>query len=313
MSNKLWLYGSAAVVFMAIGAVIGILGWQAARAGSGEPSETISAPTLDINAEPTYSQNQAVEFATQNAVLEAAVAALEATNEANVALAQESAAMAATQAAATEEATVPPSTATFTPSPEPTAVPPTEEPATADRILYRITQDESEARFNIDETLRGADVVVAGVTNEVAGDVIVNFGDPADSQVGTIRINVRTLATDDDFRNRALRSDILESARDEYEFADFVPTSLDGLPDSAAIGDTVEFQITGDLTLHGVTRSLTFDATVTLISEERIEGYASTTILYRDFNITVPQPPFVSFIAEEVVLEIDFVALAVNE
>ena len=69
----------------------------------------------------------------------------------------------------------------------------------------------------------------------------------------------------------------------------------------------------GDLDLHGVTRSLTFDATVTLVSEERIEGYASTTILYSDFNIVVPQPPPVSFIADEVVMEIEFVALAVEE
>lgn len=327
MSNKLWLYGVIAVVFMGIGAVVGILGWQAARAGSGEPSETISAPTLDINAEPTYSQTQAVEFATENAALEEAITALEATNEANVALAEDNAAtadaalvmaqeqadMAATQAAVTEEPTALPPTETAMPSPEPTAIPPTEEPASAERILYRIVQEESEARFNIDETLRGADITVVGVTNEVAGDVIVNFGNPSASQVGTIRINVRTLTTDNDFRNRALRSDILESAQDEFEFSDFVPTSLDGLPDSAAVGDMVEFQITGDLDLHGVTRSLTFDATVTLVSEERIEGYASTTILYSDFNIVVPQPPPVSFIDDEVVMEIEFVALAVDE
>jgi polyisoprenoid-binding protein YceI len=181
------------------------------------------------------------------------------------------------------------------------------------RVRYAITTEESEARFNMDETIGGEDIIVIGVTSEIAGEVIVDFDSPITSQVGMIRINVRTLETPNPFRNRALRSDILESAQDQYEFAEFTPTSLDGLPDSAAIGDVVDFQITGDLNLHGVTRSLTFDAQVTLVSEERIEGVASTTVLYQDFDIVVPMPPSVSFIGEEVLLEIDFVALAVEE
>ena len=131
--------------------------------------------------------------------------------------------------------------------------------------------------------------------------------------MGVIRINVRTLRTDQDFRNIALRSDILESARDEYEFAEFHPVSINSLPDTVAIGDDLVFQITGDLVVHGVTQAATFETNITLVAEDRIEGYATATILYSDFNISIPSVPRVADVSDEVILEIDFVATIVTD
>ncbi|MBT7074541.1 MAG: hypothetical protein HN922_06495, partial [Anaerolineae bacterium] len=59
------------------------------------------------------------------------------------------------------------------------------------RVRYAITTEESEARFNMDETIGGEDIIVIGVTSEIAGEVIVDFDSPITSQVGMIRINVR--------------------------------------------------------------------------------------------------------------------------
>src|SRR5690349_8061835 len=85
------------------------------------------------------------------------------------------------------------------------------------RSLLHISADESEVRFIIDETLLGNPKTVIGVTDQVAGDMLVDFANPAHSQLGAIRINARTLATDNEIRNRALRGQILQSERDEYE------------------------------------------------------------------------------------------------
>lgn len=182
----------------------------------------------------------------------------------------------------------------------------------AERGLFRITQDESEARFRIFESVLGEPFEVIGTTSQIAGDVIVNFTDPAASQVGEIAINVRTLRTDNEFRDQSIRGQILGT--NDNEFATFVPSTLVGL-DSApvAIGDTVEFQITGDLTVKETTRSVTFDASVTLADDERIEGFASVQILYQDFNISINPPPNIVGIEDELILELDFVALAVDE
>ncbi len=57
-----------------------------------------------------------------------------------------------------------------------------------------------------------------------------------------------------------------------------------------------------------VTRETTFDVTVSSITEGRLEGKATTTIRYADWDITIPQVPFVASVSDEVRLELDLVA-----
>ncbi len=179
-------------------------------------------------------------------------------------------------------------------------------------VLYRITPDESEVRFIIHEELLNTPATVVGRTDQVTGDIIADYSHPANSQVGTIRINARTLLTDNEFRNRALRNQILQSAQDAYEFITFTPTTLEGLPESVTPGEPFSFQITGDLTVRDVTRPVTFTATVTPVSEGRLEGTASAQVLRSDFGLTIPSVPGVANVTNDVTLEIDFVALAVE-
>jgi polyisoprenoid-binding protein YceI len=183
------------------------------------------------------------------------------------------------------------------------------EAPTAEGHLFRINREFSEVRFTIHEELFGSPKTVIGVTNELAGDIIVNMENAANSQVGEIRVNARTLATDDENRNRSLRNLILESSKDEFEFISFQPTELSGLPEGpVAIGDTVTFQLTGDLTVRHITNSVTFDVTVTLDSEERLEGSATTMTTRAAYELTIPTAPGVANVTDEVTLEIDFVA-----
>ena len=179
--------------------------------------------------------------------------------------------------------------------------------------LYRIVSDESEARYEIDEILRGEPFRVVGRTDQVAGDIILDFANTAASQVGVIRINVRTLATDEENRDRATRSRILQSAEDRYEFVDFTPTALEGLPDAVAVGDTAIFTIVGDLKIRDITAEERFAATVTVVAEDRLEGTAEATILRSTYDLAVATPPFVAEVGEEVLLGITFVATAVDQ
>ena len=185
--------------------------------------------------------------------------------------------------------------------------------ASGEAQVFRISQEESQASFTIDEVLNGADTTVVGATSEVAGDVKIDFNDPAASEVGQIRINARTLATDNSRRDGAISRFILQSGQEDNEFIEFLPTALDGLPDSASIGDAVEFQIVGDLTVSGTTQEVTFDATVDLTSADQISGSAQTTVMYADFNLSIPSVPQVASVADEVILGIEFVANRVAE
>ena len=142
--------------------------------------------------------------------------------------------------------------------------------------VFSIVAEESEVRFIIDEVLNGADFTVVGATDQVAGDISVNQGNPAASDIGVIRINARTLATDNGNRNRALRTFILKSGQDEYEFAEFEPQELTGLPQGVTLGEPFELQIVGELRIAGAVQELSFDASITLESAERLSGTAHT-------------------------------------
>ena len=222
----------------------------------------------------------------------------------------------ATQAPATAApATAAPATAapaTAAPQPEVTQAPAAAQP-TGDATLYRIVSEESEARYEIDEILRGEPFRVVGRTDQVAGDIILDFANAASSQIGVIRINVRTLMTDEERRDRATRSRILQSAEDAYEFVDFTPTALEGLPDTVSVGDTATFTIVGDLKIREITAEARFEATVNVVAEDRLEGTAEATVLRSTYDLIIPNVPFVADVSDEVLLGIEFVATAVAQ
>ena len=188
-----------------------------------------------------------------------------------------------------------------------TASSPPTVPATRTQI-FEISQEDSLASFEIDEVLRGSPFTAIGLTNQIAGQIAFDPNDLSDAQIGTISINARTFLTDNEFRNRALNNRILLTGI--YEFIEFVPTALNGLPDSVAIGETVEFEIVGQLTLLDTTKEETFAATVMFDSAETISGIATTTILRSNYDLQIPAVRAVASVEDEVTLTLEFVANA---
>jgi polyisoprenoid-binding protein YceI len=201
------------------------------------------------------------------------------------------------------------------------AADPTEEPAAegedtgaapaGGEQVFVIVPAESEVRFVIDEVLNGSPKTVVGVTSGVSGEIAVDFADTSTAQVRALSVDLTGLETDNGFRNRALHDAILQTGRAEFATATFVQTGISGLPQSVTVGQTYTFQITGDMTIHGVTKPLTFNATVTPVSETRLEGTASVSVLYADFDVRILRlPAQVASVEDTISLEIDFVAVA---
>jgi polyisoprenoid-binding protein YceI len=196
-----------------------------------------------------------------------------------------------------EPATIEP-TATSEPLPEP-----------GDLHTYELVPEASEVRFLIDEELLGSPKTVVGRTSEVTGEILLDLTNPQEVEVGTIQVNARDLATDDSFRNRALRRQILNSAQDDYQFITFIPTEIDGLnAQPAEIGETQIFSLTGDLQIRDITQSVTFEMIVVAISESELSGSGEAIVLRSDFDLQIPSVPGVANVSDEVRLEIDFTA-----
>lgn len=190
------------------------------------------------------------------------------------------------------------------------AVPTT--PATeAGTALTFVLAEGSQARFELDEELRGSPKHVVGTTPEVVGQVRFDPAAPAAAEFSDIVINARTFQTDSSNRDRAIRSGVvLDSGSDEFELITFRPASVDGLAGPLAVGDTVTFTVTGELSIKGVAQPTTFDVEATWLDENTLEGTAEAVVDRTDFGIGIPSVASVANVTEEVLIALDFVAVA---
>lgn len=182
-----------------------------------------------------------------------------------------------------------------------------ENESAGEMIIFEIQQTTSEARFSIDEVLRGSPFTVVGTTDQVAGQIAVDPSNPATAQLGTILINARDFATDSNNRDNAIKNEILQT--NAYEYITFTPTNITGLPESVAAGESVTFQVMGDLTMLDQTHPVTFEITLTPVSASEMTGTATATILYADWGIQIPEVPMVTGVEDEVILELAFTAM----
>lgn len=266
------------LVALAGGAAAGILGYIWYTGGSGEPSLTIEEKLATQEASDT-----ALAEAVGTAMVDVANSVIADVVAVAVAEAVDTSVSAAMEAAA----------------------------AVSEPVEFKIVSAESVASFTLEEDLRGVRTTVIGSTSEVGGSIVVDLANPAASSIGAIVINARTLETDNSFRNRALRSQILRSAQDEYEFIIFEPRKLSNWSvESVAVGDSLSFDVTGDLTVAGVSRSVTFAAAVTLDSETQISGSATVNLLHADFGLVIPDVRSVANVTDDVDLKLEFVARA---
>ena len=187
---------------------------------------------------------------------------------------------------------------------------PTLAPTNGNGTVFTIDGSSSKATFTIDEVLFGNPNTVVGETNKVAGQILVNQQDPSKSQLGEIKVDLSALTTDNPLRTRTLQGRILETDTSANQYATFVAKTITGLPSSITAGEQISFKITGDLTIHQVTKTATFDAKVTLASAHQLTGQAQVTVKYSDFNIAIPDVPSVTGVGDTVILALTFTANA---
>lgn len=193
---------------------------------------------------------------------------------------------------------------------EATEAPAAEEAGMTGSTVYVIDTAQSEVRFTLTELLMGNPTTVVGVGNGIEGSVTVNFDDYSQSTISPIVIDASLLATDNNMRNGQIRRAILQTNNPEFQFITFTPTAVEGLPESVTVGEPFDITVTGDLTIRTTTQPMTFEVTVTPVSETEIHGSARATLLRADFDLQIPSVPSVADVSEEVLLEFDFVALA---
>jgi polyisoprenoid-binding protein YceI len=176
--------------------------------------------------------------------------------------------------------------------------------------VFRIVSVASPAVYHITAVCSGVEKRVVGTTHAITGDIYVDAADLAQTEIGEIRIDARTFDSGDERRDNVVARDVLRA--EDHEYIIFVPTQLAGLPDSAAVGEILQFQVSGDLTIAGTRQPVTFAVSAVLENAERLVGQAEATLFRQDFNLTLPDMSWVASVDDAVLLRLDFVAIAVD-
>jgi polyisoprenoid-binding protein YceI len=88
-----------------------------------------------------------------------------------------------------------------------------------------------------------------------------------------------------------------------YPTATFVPTAITGLPTPLPTSGQQSFQLTGNLTIHGVTEPATWTV-IAQVNGNEVTGQATTSFKFEDFGMSPPQSMMVLSVVDDVKLEV---------
>jgi polyisoprenoid-binding protein YceI len=146
----------------------------------------------------------------------------------------------------------------------------------------------SEAGYRVRERLANlsADSDAVGRTSDVTGEVtLAASGDALQVTAARFAVDLTTLRSDEERRDRRLTSMAIESGR--FPTSTFELSGPVDVPAAALSGSDVDVTLPGKLTLHGVTRDVQIPAKARL-SGEQIEIAGSLTFPFADFEIVPP-------------------------
>lgn len=147
---------------------------------------------------------------------------------------------------------------------------------------------------------------VVGTTQEIEGQMQLNLDDlSAALGENSFTVKMNTLTTDRANRDNWIRDN--GPNFNKYPIASFKATSISDAPTSYSAGSEVNFKLSGDLTVHEVTKPATFDVKAK-IEGNTLSGTASTRIKMSDFGIEPPSFANTLTVNDEVGIEVQITA-----
>lgn len=143
----------------------------------------------------------------------------------------------------------------------------------------------SSAGYRVDEVLNGADVTVAGTTDQVSGSVVVEGGSLTSAE---LTVDMASVATDNERRDSYFRGNVMEVA--QYPTATFVVTGPVLLPELT--GTPVTVPVTGELTIKGTTREVQAELSV-VRTPDGVDVSGSVPMTFADHGVDPPNLGFV--------------------
>jgi polyisoprenoid-binding protein YceI len=184
---------------------------------------------------------------------------------------------------------------------------------TASSASWTVT-DKSKATVRVREQLVGVSLPSDAVLTATGakGSFALN-ADGTFASGSKITFDLATLSSDERDRDNFVKRDTLQVS--QFPTAEFVPTKTSGLAVPLPTSGTFTFTLTGNMTIKGRTKEVTFDVTAKRdASDLTVTATANPTWKFGDFGMSAPSVPFrVLSVTDEIRAVIDLVATGPKE
>jgi polyisoprenoid-binding protein YceI len=165
--------------------------------------------------------------------------------------------------------------------------------------------DGSSASYRVTEQFVGIDFPsdAVGTSSTVAG----TLGIAADGSIvpgSKLTIDLRNLKSDQEQRDGYVKNKTLET--EKYPMAEFVPTKIKGPPRMIPFQGQTGLELTGNMTIHGVTKEVTFQGIATFGRDGTVAGRAKTNFSFETFGLPKPSIGRLMNVNDKIDLEIVF-------
>jgi polyisoprenoid-binding protein YceI len=177
-------------------------------------------------------------------------------------------------------------------------------PATAALRLV-LSPTGNVARYRVRERLMGHDLPndAVGETKTLSGAIEFDSKGKVIPESSKFVVDAGTFVSDKDRRDGFVRGRLLDAQR--YPSVVLVPTGVRGVRLPLPTSGTAPIEMTGDLTVRGVTRPTIWKGSAKF-QDGRVTGSAATSFTFNDIQMEQPRVPVLLSVADTIRLEIDF-------
>ena len=176
---------------------------------------------------------------------------------------------------------------------------------TAAALRLGLSATGNAARYRVRERLVGHDLPnhAIGETKALTGAIEFDSKGNVIPQSSKFVVDAGTFVSDKDRRDGFVRGRLLDA--EQYPNIVLVPTGVRGVSLPLPTSGTAPIEMTGDLTVHGVTRPTTWKGSAKF-QDGRVTGFAATSFTFNDIQMEQPRVPVLLSVADTIRLEIDF-------
>jgi polyisoprenoid-binding protein YceI len=172
-------------------------------------------------------------------------------------------------------------------------------------LRFVLSPTGNAARYRVRERLVGHDLPndAIGETKTLSGAIEFDSKGKVIPQSSKFVVDAGSFVSDKDRRDGFVRGRLLEA--DAYPSIVLVPTDVRGVSLPLPTAGTLPIEMTGNLTVHGVTRPTIWKGSAKF-QDGRVTGSAATAFTFDDIQMEQPRVPVLLSVADTIRLEIDF-------